>query len=170
MADKYLALVAGKKKEIEATVTSGGVANAGDIPALDSGGHLSATVMPSGIGPEAVTITAAEAISQWDLINIYLDGATLKGRKADGGTNKYVAHAYAPAAIDSAAEGTVYSDGWITGVGLTPGADYYLDNVAGAYCLAAAIPASTGEIVQKIGYAVSATQLVFAPEAEIELA
>jgi hypothetical protein len=116
-----------------------------------------------------LTITAAEAISQYDLINIYLDGETLKGRLADGGTNQYVAHAFAIAAIENAATGVVQTNGIITGAGLTPGADYYLDDVPGDYCLAAAIPDADGEIVQKIGYAISTTQLVFEPEMEIEL-
>lgn len=158
----------GKMKEALALNSSAGAGSANALVALDAGGLINANMMPSGVGAEQVTVTAAEALSQYDLVNIYLDGATLKARKADGGTNKYIAHGFCPAAIESAAMGTVQTNGTMTGTGLTPGSDYFLSATPGAY---ATTPpeAGAGKISQKIGYAISDTVIVFEPEIEIEM-
>lgn len=168
---KFLNLVSGKIKEAVGLDSSAGAGSAGKLVALDSSGKINNNMMPSGISAEVVEITPAEDIAQWDLVNIYLDGATLKGRKADGGTNKYVAHAFAPSALTTATPGNVQMDGTITGTGLTPGADYFLSDSAGAGVgKSSATPLSgAGKIHQKIGYAVSATAIIFLPEQDIEL-
>ena len=163
-------LTTGKIKEEAAIASSAGAGDDGKLVALDGTGKISSTMMPTGIGAEQVTITAAGTLSQYNLINIYLDEATVKGRKADGGTNKYPAHAWAIAAITDTETGIVQTNGIITGSGLTPGAEYFLDDTAGAYCLVAGIPSGTGKLFQKIGYAISETELVFEPEQDIELA
>lgn len=166
---KFLNLVSGKIKEAVGLDSSAGAGSAGKLVALDSSGKINANMMPSGISAETVEVTASENLSQWDLVNIYDDSGTLKARKADGGTNKYVAHAFCPSSIDSASTGNVQMDGIITGTGLTPGSDYFLDDTAGGYTLFAGAPSGAGKILQKIGYAVSPTSLVFSPEQEIEL-
>jgi len=83
----------GKVSEVEGLQTSAGAGDAGKIPALDAAGRLSSTMMPSGVGAEQATVTWAEDVAANDPINVYLDEATWKGRKADGGTNKYRADA-----------------------------------------------------------------------------
>lgn len=166
---KFLSLVAGKLKEVIGVDSSAGAGDAGKYAALDAAGKLNTNMMPTGIAAETVSVTPATNISQWQLVNIYDVTGTVTARKADGGTNKFVAHAFAPANLTAPTPGNVQMDGIITGTGLTPGADYYLDDTAGGYALYADAPAGAGKILQKIGYAVSATQIVFLPEQEIEL-
>jgi hypothetical protein len=64
----------------------------------------------------------------------------------------------------------VYKEGTITGLSsLTIGARYYLSgSTAGAITTTA--PTTAGHIVQYIGYAISATELVFEPSDPIVLA
>lgn len=167
MADKYIALINGKQKQVEVTTSSAGAASSGKAVGLDSNGNINPNMMPPGMGPESVEVTAAEALSQWDLVNIFDDSGTLKARLADAGANKYAANAYCPAAIDSGNTGNVYTDGLITGTGMTPGADQYLSEVPGEYTETAV--SGSGKIHQKVGWAMSPTKLAFHPEAEIEL-
>jgi len=165
---KILQLVSGKIKEYTSLDSSAGAGSAGNLVALDAAGKINSNMMPSGIGAEQVAVTAAAALSQWNLVNIYLDEATVKARKADGGTNKYAAHAFCPEAIESAAEGNVQMDGIVTGSSLTVGGDVYLSDTPGAVTQTPLT--GTGKIHQKVGYAISETQWVFEPDAEIELA
>ena len=167
---KFISLIAGKLKEVLSIATSAGAGDADKIICTNASGDLDVTFLPPGIGPEQVTVTAGENVSQYDLANIYDDGGTLKGRKADGGTNKYVCHGFFTAAGTTGNTVVVQTNGWITGAGLTIGADYFLSATPGAYCLAASVPSGAGKIVQKIGYAVSTTEMEFEPEQEIELA
>lgn len=164
---KVIVLASGKYKEYVALDSSAGAGSAGNLVALDAGGKINTNMMPAGIGPESVEITAAEALAQWDIVNIYLDVATLKARKADAGVNKYVAHAYCPAAIDNAATGNVYTDGLMTLSGMTPGADQYLSATPGERTETPVTGA--GKINQKVGWAMSATIMCFSPEREVEL-
>jgi hypothetical protein len=169
---KYLDRASGKFVQKSAIEQSAGAGDAGKLVKLDAQGLLDETFFPDGIGIDAVTITAVGNLSQWDLVNIYLVAAAtppdvLSGRKADAGTNKYVAHAYCPAAIDDGNTGTVYLDGSITDSGLTPGAAYYLSDTPGEYT---ATPVTgAGKICQKIGFAKSETLLYFEPQEEVEL-
>jgi hypothetical protein len=165
---KLLQLVTGKRKEYAGLDSSAGVGSAGHYIALDSNGKINANMMPSGIGPEQVSVTAATALAQWNLVNTYLDGVTLKARKADAGTNKYKAIGFCPEIIENAAEGNIQTDGYITCVGFTPGEDVYLSDTPGTVTQT---PVSgTGKIHQKVGFAISPTQWAFAPEEDIELA
>ena len=70
MADKYIKNNSGQLAEVEATVTSAGAGNAGDIVALDGSGKLDTTVLPTGIGatispalpaPDDVTVASTSA-------------------------------------------------------------------------------------------------------------
>ena len=58
----FLARVAGKTKQIFATTTSAGAADAGKIPALDGAGRFDMSMMPLGIGANTTQATASEAM------------------------------------------------------------------------------------------------------------
>lgn len=159
MADKYLKVGTEGPEEIEATVTSTGVANAGDIPALNSSGKIDESMMPNGIGADVKVVPASENLSAGDFVNLWNDGGSLKCRKADasGGFAKE-AHGYVKSAVSTAANATVYFDGTNSNLtGLTIGAKYYLSATAGT--VTTTIPTTSGHIAQALGVATSATEM-----------
>lgn len=109
------------------------------------------------------TLTATEAISAKNFVNIYASSGA-KVRKANATDETKPCNGYAPSAISNAATGTIRGPGGkITGLsGLTPGATYYLDTTGGA--ITATPPSSSGNFVQEVGVAVSATELNFNPK------
>lgn len=169
MAQKTIQLVSGDLTEVEANVTSAGAGDSGKLVALGAGGKLDNTVMPDGIGTDGVTREASETVSAGEIANLWLD-TTAKVRKADasGGVAKK-AVGFFPAGITAAASGEIRFDGTITGLsGLTIGATYYLSATAGA--ITTTPPTTSGHIVQKVGVAISATELSFEPGEPVVLA
>ncbi len=143
--------------------TSAGAGDAGKIPVLDSSGLLDSSFMPVGIGADTASILTTEDISAGNLVNIYSDSGTAKCRKADATTAGKEANGYVLASTTSGQNAVVYFEQRITGLsGLTDGSTYFLSTTAGAYTATA--PSSSGNIVQKIGRAVSDTVLLFMPD------
>lgn len=170
MAQTFVGLVNGLKKLIEAITTSAGVGDSGKIPALDSSGKLDSTFMPAGIAAETRALTASETISAGDFVNIWDDTGTLKVRKADasGGYGKK-ADGFVLAAVTSGNTATIYPLGDINSQvsGLTPGADYWLSSTAGT--LATTAPSTSAHIIQYIGKATTATELLTECQEAIEI-
>lgn len=162
MADKYLELASGELTEKEAITSSAGAGDSGKMVALGGGGKLDSSMMPSGIGADSDSYEASETLSAGDVVNIW-DDTTAKARKADASASSTKAMGFVNAGITSGASGTVSYDGVITGLsGLTIGATYYLSETAGQ--ITATPPTTSGAIVQKVGWAKSATELVFEPD------
>lgn len=117
-------------------------------------------------GPEiTTTATASETLASGDLVNLWDDGGTLKARKADADDATKPAHGFVSAAVSSAATATVrVTRGSINtdASGLTPGARLYLSTAGGLVTETA--PSASGNLVQPIGVALSATSYVFAPD------
>jgi hypothetical protein len=160
-AKKYIKNNGGQLTEQAATVVSAGVANDGDIIALDSTGRLDPSVLPIGVGQEVLSITAFENLSAGDFVNIFLDGGVAKVRKADAsGGNAKKADGFVIAAFTTGNTASVYFGNVNTGVsGLTIGAVYYLsDSVAGG--ITSTAPTASAAIVQQLGKAVTATSLL----------
>lgn len=191
MADKYLKTgTTGFPTEQEALVTSAGVGDAGKIPALDTngrltdsvmsravtvtsagagdaaklvaldgGGKLDSTLFPAGFGEDTLLLTASEALTAGDFINIWDDAGTTKMRKADS-SNARMAHGFVLAAVSSAATGTAYGLGQINDQlsSLTGGTNYFL-GTAGA--VTTTVPSTAGHIVQYLGTPHSATAMRF---------
>jgi hypothetical protein len=169
VADKPLQIISGVVTQVEAKQTSAGAGDAGKIVALDSGGRLDSTMMPVGVGVDSKSITASEALTGGNLVNVWDDSGTLKIRKADATTAGKEANGYVLASVSSAASGTVYFEQIITGLSsLTLGAVYYLSTTAGGITTTA--PSASGNVVQRIGRAISATELLFQPQEPITLA
>lgn len=164
-ANKYVALVAGKLKEVFGSVTS--TANA--IVSLDSTGRLDISVMPVGIGAEVVIAPSSENLTAGNFVNLYLNTAALNVRKADATTNAKPAHGFVLANVTSPANATVYllsqTNNGLTG--LTIGSDYWLDTTAGGATLTA--PSTSGNVVQFLGRAISTTAIPFSNETTIEV-
>ena len=160
---KFLALVSGMVSEVVALVTSSGAADAGKMVATDSTGRLDSSVLPVGIGAETDTITASEALSAGDFVNLW-NSSGVKARKADGSTSGKTAHGFVLAAVASGASATVYRVSQINTqlTGMTPGATQYLSNVTPGGHMEA-YPTASGQTNQILGVAKSATELIFAP-------
>ena len=157
MADKFLKQDGGNLAEVEATAVSTGAENAGDIIALDAGGQLDVSLMPTGIGADTSGIVASEAIAAGDFVNIYDDAGTAKIRKADGSTQKPV-HGFVKSGLAIGETGLVYFEGNNNQIaGATVGPVYLSATTAGGFT--SVPPSGTGEIVQHVGIAVSATQI-----------
>jgi len=154
MAQKFKTLQNGRDALKEATVVSSGVANAGDVPALDSTGRLDITLMPDGIGADTKAMEATEDLAAGNYVNIFLSSGIQKARLADA-SNDRPAHGYVKAAFLTGATATIYFEGANDDLsGLTIGARYYLQT-AGAV---SSSPRTTG-LHQFVGIAISATEI-----------
>lgn len=161
MANKYLRLLAGKIKELEALVTSVGAADAGKIVATGADGLLDPSLMPAGIGANLVVAPASENLAAGDFVNLWNDAGTLKVRKADATTNAKPANGFVLAAVTAPANASVYllSSKNTAKTGLTAGTEYFLGTTAGT--TTATAPSAAGNVVQYLGKAVSATEMTF---------
>jgi len=169
MADKYIYNNSGTLTEKEGTVSSTGVSEAGKVVALDTDGKLNESVMPTGVAADTLSITASEALSAGDLVNIYDNTGVTNVRKADAATNKE-AHGFVKSAVNSGNDAFVYFDGSISGfTGLTPGAKQYLSGTTAGQVTATA-PTTASYIVQAVGWATSPTTISFEPQDKIVLA
>ena len=164
-ANKYLAVVAGKHKEVFPSVTS--TPNA--IVAADSTGRIDASLMPVGVGAEVVIALTSEAISAGAFVNLYSNAGVLNARNADCTTNGKKAHGFVLAAVTSGGSATVFtvSQANTQLTGLVAGSDYFLSTI-GSVSLTA--PSTAGNLVQQLGVAGSTTSLVFCNLITIEIA
>lgn len=158
-AKKFLRMIAGVFTEVTGVQTSSGAANAGDIVALDDTGRLSDTVMPVGIGADTAQLTASEALSAGDWINVWSDSGAFKMRKGDATIAGKEVDGFVLSAVSSGSTGTAYFEGTNTQVtGQTPG-PVFLQTTAGTG--GATVPSASGNVVQRLGTAVSATAVNF---------
>jgi len=110
---------------------------------------------------------ASEDLAAGDLIHIWDDGGTAKARKADASAG-YEAHAWVRDAVTSGNEVFAIFGGYTNLYsGLTAGVQY-LSATGGSFSDVA--PTTTGYLQQKIGVAVSATQIQFSFQQAITLA
>lgn len=167
--NKYLSNVGGVLTEVVSSQTSAGAGDAGKIPALDASGRLDNTLMPVGAGTETDQVTTSEALNAGDFVNLW-NSTGLKARKADATTAGKEAHGFVLAAAGSGSVATVYRISQSnTGVtGMTVGAKQYLATTAGGRTETA--PSASGNVVQILGVALSATQMSFMPQPPITLA
>lgn len=157
----FLAMANGRPVLRAAAAASAGPADAGRIPKLDGSGRLDLTLMPIGLGPDAKTMVASEAIAARDLVNVTATGQI---RKADA-SNDRPANGFVIASVANGASGTVFFEGIITGFsGLTPGARYFLSDAVAGTITATAVTLGAGKISQEIGVAISATEMSFEPQ------
>lgn len=152
---------------LNAKNTSAGAGDAGKIPQLDGTGRLDNTMMPVGIGADTAVITTSEALAAGDYVNIH-NSAGAKARKADASTAGKEAHGFVLAAFGSGAAATVYFEGANTQVsGQTPG-NVFLSTTPGLGTGTA--PSASGNTVQRLGIAISATAINFEAQQPITLA
>lgn len=162
-AKKYVQIGSGgAKEEVQASDSSAGAGDAGKIVALDASGKLDNSMMPVGIGADTKSLVTSENLAAGDIVNVWNDTGTAKARKADATAVGKKGVGFVLAAVTSPAAATVYFEGTITGLsGLTIGTEYFLDTTAGL--ITATPPAATGNVLQSVGIAISATELSFEP-------
>lgn len=164
MADKYLINDGTKLKQIEATVASTGVAQAGKIPALAADGKFDPSLMPAGFGDDAKAFPASEDLAAGDKVNVFNDAGTPKVRKANcAAGSQYIAHGFVKAAALSGDNVTVYFEGVNDALsGLAAGGEYYIDIAnPGKVALVTDMTPAAGDLLQRVGNAISATELSF---------
>jgi hypothetical protein len=165
---KYIANAAGTLTEVVTEGVGGSGAANGKIAHLDANGRWPATMMPTGIGADTEVITASEALAAGDFVNIHVSAGT-KVRKADASVAGKEAHGFVLSAVANAAAATVYFEGANDQVaGQTAGPVFLSAATAGQ--AAATAPSGAGQIVQKLGIAVSATKINFEAQQPIVLA
>lgn len=157
MADKFIELESGKLKQKEATDVSTGVAEAGDVVALDSTGKLDPSLFPTGFGDDLAVFPATENLGAGDYVNIFDDGGTPSVRLADN-SNGRDAHGFVKVAVTSGNNASVFFEGPNDALsGLTVGSRYYLDTAGGVTTTAPTAPAAN--ISQFLGVGISATTI-----------
>ncbi len=167
-AKSFIRLINGVLTRVSGVVISAGATNDGDIPALDSSGRLDSSVMPVGIGADTASINASEALAAGDYVNIWNNSSAFAVRKADATVAGKEAHGFVLSAVSSGAAATVYFEGTNTQVtAQTPG-PVFLQTTAGKG--GATVPSATGNVVQNIGYATSATSVNFQSQLPVVLA
>ena len=145
----------GSKETYSGTTTSAGAVSSGEIPALDASGKLDSSMMPVGFGQDSVTATAGETLTAGDFVYFNGSGAVLK---ADATSLAKQAKGYVNAGVSNAATATVYFDDSNTALtGLTVNVPYYLSITPGTATTTA--PTTATQIVQRVGFANSATNL-----------
>ena len=160
---KYIRLNAGRIQELAATDVSAGAGNASDIVALDAAGRIDNSMMPVGIGADTASIVASEALAAGDFVNIHDVAGASRVRKADATVSGKEAMGFVLAAVASAATATVYFEGQNNQVtGKVAGARQFLGTTPGLSVAVA--PSAAGNVLQLLGFAVSATSI----SAEIE--
>lgn len=168
-AQKFLANIGGKIKEVAAILLSGGAGDANKIPALDAAGKLHISFMPTGVTAETTVAEASEDLAAGDFVNFHDVGGVIKIRKADASSNAKAADGFVTAVFLTGATATAYglSNTNSAVSGLTVGADYWLSTTPGGVTVTA--PSATGQIVQRLGKAKSATELIFENQDYFEL-
>jgi len=157
MANKYISNNAGTLTEVAAIITSAGSGDSGKIVALDTTGKLASSFMPAGLGADTASIISSENIAAGNLVNIYSNASVFTARNADASAAGKEAMGFVLAAVTSPAAATVYFEGSNTSVtGLTPGR-MFLSTTPGLVTPTA--PSGSGQVVQIVGFATSATVL-----------
>lgn len=153
---------------VNSKTTSAGAGDSGKLPALDGSGKLDTSFMPTGIAADTAAIATSESLAAGDLINVWNNTGTANVRKADATSVGKEAHGFVLAVFTHPTTATVYFEGNNSAVaGLTPGKQY-LSTTAGLSTATA--PSGSGNVVQIIGTATSATNLNFQETQPVVLA
>lgn len=175
-------LANGRQKEVRANQTSAGVADAGKVVAIgaagvlddsilgaattgtsvvlktDSNGKIDVNVLPVGVGPDVATITCSEDLAAGDFVNVHDVTGAFRVRKADA-SNGREANGYVTNNYLSGNAATVYFEGPNPhAASLTPGVVFLSATVPGE--ATSSVPtAGAGVILQRLGFATSATSV-----------
>lgn len=156
--DKFISINSdGDLQEEQAINVSAGAGDADKIVRTNSDGKIDETLIP---GSETITLTASEALTAGDWVNVWNDAGVAKMRKADASNGmSHEAHGFVLSTIAMGATGKFYGEGINTQVsGLTAGETYFLSGATPGAEVSTPVTTS-GYILQKLGVAVSATAI-----------
>ncbi|QEL64794.1 hypothetical protein OTERR_13180 [Oryzomicrobium terrae] len=153
---------------VNAKNASAGAADAGKVVQLDSTGRIDNSMMPVGIGADTAIIPASEALAAGDYVNIWNNAGSFNVRKADATTAGKEAHGFVLAAVSNGANATVYFEGSNTQVTGQAAGNVFLSTTPGLG--SATAPTGSGNVVQRIGFATSATAVNFQSQTPVVLA
>lgn len=163
MAFKYQTIVAGFHVLLDFLTTSSGSADAGKPIAAGADGRIHESFMPLGIGAQTNEAVASEAIGAGKFVNFHDATGVFSMRLADN-SNSRPAHGFVTEAVAEAATGTAYP---IDGVnaelsGLAVAGHYWLGTAGGVIGtpLDETDAANAGKVLQYLGQAKSATELI----------
>lgn len=160
---KFIKMQSGRliEEAVESVASTAGAADANKLIRTSGDGKLDPSLMPSGLGADVLTLTASENLAAGDYVNVWDDAGTAKARKADASAAGREADGFVLNAVVSGQDASVYFEGRNTGMtGLTVGARYYL-SAAAAGAATTTPPSGSGNVVQFLGRASSATSLAF---------
>lgn len=152
---------------VNSKTTSAGAGDSGKVVALDGAGRIDSTMMPVGVGADTQVVIASEALAAGDFVNIW-NSTGAKVRKADAAVAGKEAHGFVLAGVASAGNATVYFEGTNTAVTTQTPGTVFLSITAGIATTTA--PTAAGNVVQRIGFATSATTINFHSQPPITLA
>jgi hypothetical protein len=153
---------------VNSKTTSAGAGDSGKLPALNASGQLDTSFMPTGIAAETAAIATSESLVSGNLVNVYNLTSVATVRKADATVAGKEANGFVIAAFTHPTTATVYLVGINNSVtGLTPGKQFLATTAGGSTVTA---PSGSGNVVQEVGIALSATSLCFQPKNAIVLA
>ena len=156
---KYIRNNVGTLTETPALQVSTGAPDADKIVATGADGKLDNSLMPSGISPPTLTVLASENLSAGNFVNVFNNAGTANVRKADATTSGKEAHGFVLSAVTSGQNATVYFGDSNTSVtGATAGTQFLSTTAGGSTTTA---PSASGNVVQRIGVASSATEIAF---------
>jgi len=159
---KYLTESSGQLKQEEGIDTSAGAGDASKLIKTRADGKIDPSLLAES---EIQTKTAAETLAAGDMVHVKTDGQM---EKANSTTNAKPATGYVIAGITALSTGELHGEGIVSGfTGLTVGAPVYLSTTGGEVTQTA--PSASGNIVQKVGTAWSATEVKFEVAQPIEL-
>lgn len=154
---------------VNAKITSAGAGDSGKIPQLDAAGKIDQTMMPAGIGADTAVVLTSEILVAGDLVNIYNNASVANVRKADASTAGKESHGFVLAGFGAAVSATVYFEGQNAQLtGMTPGVQFLSATTPGK--TVATAPTGAGKVVQRVGFATSATSMNFDASDPIVLA
>lgn len=167
MALKFLKLVAGRKQEESAITQSTGAGDASKIVGTDATGKIDPSFIP---GEELTIVPASEALGAGDFVNFWSNAGATNVRKADATAAGKEADGYVIAAVAQGNNATVYTGGTNASLaGMTRGALQWLSAATPGGRIEVP-PASAGNVVQKLGRAISPTEMTFEPDEGVILA
>lgn len=172
MANRLLSDLVGTLKATfriaRATFSASGLTAVRTYTLPDKDGTVAMLSDVGGGGSSTLDVPASEALLAGDLVSIH-SSTVANARKASATDGTKPANGFVLANVASAATANVHRSGEIiTGLsGLTPDARYYLSTTAGA--ITTTPPSTSGNVVQPVGRATSATALLFVPEPPILL-
>ena len=125
-------------------------------------------MMPVGFGDDVALIQASENLASGEWVNVWNDAGSFRVRKADGTTEGKETHGFVLENVTSGQNARVFFEGTNNQVtGQTPGR-VFLSTTPGDGTSTA--PSGSGNVVQIIGFATSATSVNFQYNQPIVLA